>query len=159
MEKGQRVVTNMFLEGLRYKWQAICASELKRHIVPSILAVRSAAGTDETKAVALVKRNEVALGQKQNLLHVSVVTNLLEVGGHHSGAQALSPVRRVDDDTVNTEHFTEGVVASHDVMGDSAGVIRGCSGDHEADKVSDAVEEGDVAEVFGNDGAVLKIET
>lgn len=86
------------------------------------------------------------------------MTNLLEVGSHHGGAQTLSPVRRIDDDTVNAEYVAKGVVASHNTFSDGACIIRGCCSDDEANEVFDAVEKSDVAEVLGGDGTILKIE-
>lgn len=120
--------------------------------------MRDAARTNETKTVTLVKRDEMTLRQQQHLLHIGMMTNLFKVCSHHGGTQTLSPVRRINNDTVNAKYVAKGVVAPHDVLGDGACIIRGCCGDDEADEIFDTVEKSDIAEVFGDDSTVLKIE-
>lgn len=86
------------------------------------------------------------------------MTNVLQVSRHHGGSQTLPSHGGVNDNTVNTEDVSKGIMILHKVIGDGACIVGSGGCTDETNEVVATLEKSYVAQVFGDDGAILEVE-
>lgn len=116
------------------------------------------AGSLKAEAEIFVELNVGPLGEQDNFLHSGMLTDLFEIGVHHSSSVAVFPVGWIDDDTVDVEDMTTGVM----VLGKffcymSSAIGKTCT-DDESDEIGDAVQKGDKAKMLCDHCSVFHVE-